>query len=94
MTEHQQDCTEEDYYEHNCRDTMQRVMLILDGELSQDEELRFMYDLSICSHCLEKYKIEKEFKLFLSSKVEKKRCTEDLKSKIRLQLARLRGGEP
>lgn len=84
------DCNEE-YNEHNCRETIQKVMLALDGELSADEELRFMQDIKICSHCLEKYNIEKEFKLFLSNKVQKKNCTDDLKINIRAQLSRLRG---
>ncbi len=88
MTDHQ-DCNE-GYYEHNCRETIQRVMLALDGELGNDEEVRFIQDLKICSHCLEKYNIEKEFKLFLSHKVEKKCCAEELKVNIRLQLSRLR----
>jgi mycothiol system anti-sigma-R factor len=84
------DCNEE-YNEHNCRETIKKVMLALDGELSAEEELRFMHDIKICSHCLEKYNIEKEFKLFLCSKVQKKNCTEDLKNKIRAQISRMRG---
>lgn len=81
----------EEYYEHDCRKTIQMVMLALDGELSRDEEIRFMQDIKICSHCLEKYNIEKEFKMFLHSKVQKKCCAEDLKRNIRLQISRLRG---
>ncbi len=84
-------CNENEYIEHNCRETIQRVMLALDGELSSEEELRFMHDIKICSHCLEKFNIEKDFKLFLHSKVQKKCCSEDLKTNIRSQLSRLRG---
>ncbi len=84
-------CTS-DNHQHNCKQTLQRVILALDGELTRDDELQFISDLNICSHCLEKYHIEKEFKLFLTNKIEKKCCTSELKASIRTQLSRLQDG--
>ena len=47
---------------HQCEDMMSKVFLSLDGELSHEEEKKFLEELNQCSCCLGKYEIEKSFK--------------------------------
>ncbi|HAP01445.1 MAG TPA: hypothetical protein DCQ93_05910 [Bacteroidetes bacterium] len=75
---------------HNCERMMRQVMLLLDGELSEKQEQDFLTEVKICPHCLESFQMEKAYKEFLFSKVEKKKLPsqtiEDMKMKIRSQL--------
>jgi mycothiol system anti-sigma-R factor len=77
---------------HKCNETLARVILALDGELNDTEEKALLGDLERCSYCLEKYNIEKEYKEFLSRKMEKKVCAESLKVEIKEQIHRLASG--
>ena len=76
---------------HNCEETLRKVMLSLDGELSNDAEVLLMADLNRCSWCLNKFEIEQTFKVFLSKKLEKKCCPEDMVKNIKSQIQRLSG---
>jgi mycothiol system anti-sigma-R factor len=74
---------------HKCDETLAMVILALDGELSNAEEQQLVTALGNCTHCMEKYNIEKAFKEFLSKKVEKKGCADSLKSEIKNEIHRL-----
>jgi hypothetical protein len=69
--------------DHDCMETLKQVRLALDGELSAEEEIFLMTSLDDCSGCLDRYNIEKDFKIFLQKKIEKRCCTESLKESIK-----------
>ena len=77
--------------QHNCLETLKKVMLALDGELDSDEQLKLQVDLKNCSWCLDKFEIEQEFKIFLAKKIEKKCCPEAMVKNIKSQISRLSG---
>ena len=62
---------------------MRKVMLLLDGEMSEAEEKDFLANVSICNHCLESYQIEKNFKDYIVNKVERKKLSVDVLISIR-----------
>jgi hypothetical protein len=76
-------------HNHDCNEILSKVSLALDGALTSEEEKEFLDQLNQCSCCLDKYQIEKSFKIFLQLKVERKvvsqPCIESLKQKL-LQL--------
>jgi|688.fasta_scaffold11050_15 hypothetical protein len=71
---------------HQCEDMMSKVFLSLDGELSREEEKKFLEELNQCSCCLGKYEIEKSFKEFLSQKVNKSCCFDTLAISIKQKI--------
>jgi mycothiol system anti-sigma-R factor len=77
---------------HKCDETLAKVILALDGELSNAEEQQLLADINDCSYCLEKYNIEKVFKEFLANKMQKKPCAESVKTDIRNEIHRLAAG--
>lgn len=78
--------------QHDCRQFVKQVFLVLDGELSKEEEDLFIRDINRCRHCLEHYNIEKEFKAYLHRTVERKQCSEQLKSSIITQIKLMSAG--
>jgi hypothetical protein len=72
---------------HDCSKVLSKVFLSLDGEMSAEEEKKFLKELQECSCCLDHFEIEKEFKHFLQHKVEKKcvkaETVSAIKNKIR-----------
>jgi mycothiol system anti-sigma-R factor len=75
--------------QHDCKKFMQQVFLVLDGELSTEETDMFLLDIERCKHCLDHYKIERELKDFIAKSVEKRCCSEHLKSSIKEQIKSL-----
>ncbi len=57
---------------HDCTKIIEKVYLVLDGELTIEEETSFMHEIDQCSYCLEKFNIEKSFKMFMANKMERK----------------------
>ena len=51
---------------HDCRNFVEKVFLVLDGELPEQERNLFITDIQRCKGCLEHYHIEKTFKEFCS----------------------------
>lgn len=49
------------------------VYLALDGELDTDQMKGFLYELDRCSCCFDSFEVEKAFRQFLTSKIER-RC--------------------
>ena len=68
---------------HSCRTLLQKVMLSLDGEMSEEEERVFFDEVTKCSTCLEHYNIEKSFKEFLCAKIARKTISPDVIISIR-----------
>ena len=68
---------------HMCDETLRKVLLLLDGQLDEAAQKALTEDINQCHDCLEKWRIEKEYKAFLHGKFTKKECTESLKAKIR-----------
>ena len=71
---------------HDCRNFVEKVFLVLDGELPEQERNLFITDIQRCKGCLEHYHIEKTFKEFLVAKVSRKECIEKLKNDIITQV--------
>ncbi len=67
---------------HDCRNFVKKVFLVLDGELPEQERNLFITDIQRCKGCLDHFQIEKAFKDFVVAKVERKCCSENLKSDI------------
>jgi hypothetical protein len=68
---------------HVCDETLKKVLLLLDGQLDDAAQKALTEDINQCHDCLEKWRIEKEYKAFLHARVAKKECTESLKAKIK-----------
>lgn len=74
---------------HDCNKFVEQVFLVLDGELSDEDTDIFIRDIERCSHCLKHYNIEKELKAFIASRMERKCCSENLRSSIITQIRTL-----
>ena len=70
-------------HEHSCDDTIAKVVLSLDGSLTETEEREFLDEVNCCSHCLQRYDIEKSFKEFLQQKVSKRKTDPSIIEKIK-----------
>jgi len=71
---------------HDCKEVISKVNAVLDGELSTDEEKRFLDQVNCCPSCLKKYKIEQSFKKFLVQKIEKKCISTNLIETIKMKI--------
>ncbi len=69
--------------DHNCAEIISKVMLILDGRLTIEEEKEFLVEVEKCPFCLEKYDIEKSFKDFLIHKISQKKVPTSLVQNIK-----------
>jgi len=69
--------------QHSCRTLLQKVMLSLDGEMSEQDEQQFFDEVTKCSTCLEHYNIEKSFKEFMCAKLSRKTISPDVILSIR-----------
>ena len=71
---------------HKCEDTLKKVMLALDDEMSSEDEKKFLAELNSCSHCLEKYNIEKSFKSYLCDKIKRHTVSQKIVAQIRTRI--------
>ena len=72
--------------QHDCRNFVKKVFLVLDGELEPAEKQNFILDIQRCQACLQHYHIEKDFKEFVTKSVERKNCSETLRQSIISQI--------
>ncbi|MBK6729486.1 MAG: hypothetical protein IPG60_00520 [Bacteroidetes bacterium] len=79
--------------EHDCKNFVRKVFLVLDGELNSDEQQNFIMDIERCQACLQHYHIEKEFKAFVSKGVLRKCCSETLRLSIISQIKNIEQAE-
>ncbi|MCH8330680.1 MAG: hypothetical protein IH946_04755 [Bacteroidetes bacterium] len=68
---------------HDCKATLEKVNLVLDGELSLDEEKALMKEIENCENCLAEFNIERSFKIFLCNKIAKRKVSQALIERIR-----------
>jgi anti-sigma factor (TIGR02949 family) len=71
---------------HNCDATLQKVMLALDNEMSEEDEKKLLEEINNCSYCLEKFQIEQAFKKYLCDKVKRHSCSPSLANQIRNEI--------
>lgn len=78
---------------HDCKNFVQKVFLVLDGELNNSEQQNFIMDIERCKYCLEHYQIEREFKEFVAKGIERKNCSETLRTSIIAQIREIESSE-
>ena len=71
---------------HDCKATLKKVMLALDNELSEAEEKKLLEEMNSCSHCLEKFHIEKTFKSYLCEKIKRRTVSPQIVEQIRTRI--------
>lgn len=74
---------------HNCKEVVDQVHLMLDGELNAKEEQDVLCELQRCMHCLDEYNLNKRFKDFMQSKLEKKNISAECIKRIKAQIAEI-----
>jgi hypothetical protein len=71
---------------HDCKEVVDQVNLLIDGELNAKEEQDVLCELQRCMHCLDEFNLQKKFKDFMQIKLEKKNiptaCIERIKNQI------------
>ncbi|MCB0502182.1 MAG: hypothetical protein KDD32_05825 [Bacteroidetes bacterium] len=67
---------------HNCKSVVEKVEILLDGELDKETECQLIKEINKCPSCLEHYAIDDAFKKFVKNKIDRKNCTKDLKDEI------------
>jgi len=60
-----------------------KIALFLDNEMQADQEREFIQEIKQSPECCQKLSSEQKFRSFFQSNCMKKRCSDDLKSKIR-----------
>ncbi len=73
-------------HKHDCKATLEKVMLALDGELTTEQEKLFLDELNCCSWCLDKFEIEKSFKEYLCDKVKRHTVSSSVVDQIRAKI--------
>lgn len=77
---------------HDCSKVISKVILSLDGELTEQEENVLLAEINCCSKCLEHYNIEKSFKEFLQKKIEVRKAKSDVMATIKSKINELSTG--
>ncbi len=67
---------------------MSRVYMALDGALSEQEMRDFLAELNRCSCCFKSYEVEKAFKQFLMSRIERRCLSADAQDRLRNNLGK------
>jgi anti-sigma factor (TIGR02949 family) len=81
-------------HQHNeCLETLRKVEAALDGELSAEQERELWDHLQQCNGCLDRYQIERDFKTFLTSKMEHKQLSDSFIRSLRAQIFSARNNE-
>ena len=65
-----------------CNDCMQNLQLLVDGEITKDQESHFRTHLDECTPCFSVYNVEKAVKEVLQKKLEKKHVPSSLINSI------------
>lgn len=74
---------------HNCKSILEKVILTLDGEITPAEEHQLLQEIEQCPSCLRKYHIEKSFKDFLASRIERKSASAQCIQNIRAHIQKM-----
>ena len=74
--------------QHCCQEIIEKVSLILDGEVIPKEEQQLIKEIQKCPSCLEKFHIEEAFKEFLTKKINRQKVSlaliQSIKEKIKI----------
>ena len=71
---------------HDCVTLMKQVMLLLDGEMNEQQEKDFMENICQCTHCFESLQIEKAFKDCVCNGLPRKSIPTNVLNSIRAQI--------
>lgn len=66
-----------------CKEILKKAMMMMDGELTDDEQRQFVSHIEKCPKCLDKYNIEKSLKEFMCNKIQRKHMPDDFISNIK-----------
>lgn len=70
-------------FTHNCTDCERQIPAVLDGELGNVMQSRFLSQIEQCPRCHAKYQREKSFRVFLKTKTPKIAPSKNLLANIR-----------
>ena len=77
-------------HKHDCVALMKKVILLLDGEMNEQEEKDFMKSICECAHCFESLEIERSFKECICNGIKRKELSAEvlisLREKIKIQI--------
>ncbi len=76
-------------YNYCCKDCLTNLHAVLDGESTRDQENYFKTHINGCSHCFNRYAIDKSVKEVIKLKVENKAVPADLISSIKNKINHL-----
>lgn len=71
---------------HNCRELADKLEALVDGELTSEEEKALLAEIRKCPKCLDELNIQKQYKEFIISKLDRKCCHQEIMQVIRQQL--------
>jgi mycothiol system anti-sigma-R factor len=77
------------YPETDCRTVLNRLYLLLDGELTADEGKVIQLHLEECISCMHHYGFERDFKELIHRKCAEGRAPEALVQRIRVNIRRV-----
>ena len=77
-----------------CLSELQKIFLSLDGEMTLEQESELTAKLKECSNFLNQYQMEREFKLFLKTKMPKRCCEQKVIDQIREKLQSISVNNP
>ena len=70
----------------SCGELIDKLYLLLDDELNEQEEKHLIVHLDKCGECLELFNIEKKYLQFIKERCEKKAVSDGLVSSIKLAI--------
>ncbi len=74
---------------HDCKEFMRKVELLVDKELTAEEEKRLLQDIDKCAHCFDELNLQEEYKKFIMERLERKCCHKEIIQTIREQLKKM-----
>jgi hypothetical protein len=72
--------------DHDCIKIADKVEALVDGELTQEEEMELLAEIRKCPKCLDELNIQKQYKEFIIKKLDRKCCHQEIMQVIRQQL--------
>ena len=71
---------------HDCKEIKRKVELLVDKELSEQEEKRLLDEIRQCPKCLDVVDIHEKYKKFIIDKLQKRCCHQEIVETIRKQI--------
>lgn len=73
----------------DCPKFLSKLQDLMDGVMSKEHEKQFLQTIEKHKACFEKYQIAQSYKEFLSKKLQRKCCSDELRSMIFHQISNL-----